>query len=330
MSPSALSVGVIGVYPHSTRHLAQLLIDHPGVDLIYLAAPRAVCRTPLFAAIPSHPLKDAEEQDVAALSERPSSDVLFLDLPSGLAARWVPQLLSQHRIIDLSADYRFSNLSVYQASYQIERQDHPTAIETVYGLPEWFGNLLGQARLVGCPSSVATAGLLALVPLLKRGLVDPDRIILDIKRGDDRAGCTHRLAPTLEIETIAGELIGSEVRIQVRSHTVPEPYGLLATVYTDLRDPGLVSEDLTTIYRATYRRASWLQVMPHSEPISPLALSGTNHCQLSVEVDTHTQRAVASVALDPYLKGKAGQAIQCLNLMQGWPETTGLPRCSYR
>ena len=189
---------------------------------------------------------------------------------------------------------------------------------------------MGAARLVGCPSSIATAGLLALTPLLKRGLTDPDRIILDVKRGDDRSRQTHQRAPALEMETIGGELIGSEIRVQVRSHSVPEPYGLLATLYTDLRDPGLVSEDLTTIYRATYRQASWIRVIPHGEPLSPLALSGTNICHLGVEVDTHTDRAVASVALDPYLKGKAGQAIQCLNRMQGWPEMTGLPQCSYR
>ena len=329
MPPSALTVGVIGVHPHSTRHLAQLLVEHPLVDLAYLAAPQSVCRLPRFAAIPSHPLTDPGEI-APALSERPDCAVLLLDLPLGVAARYVPQLLSQHQIIDLSADYRFSSLAVYQQSYQIERQDHSTAIDAVYGLPEWFGDLLGNTRLVGCPSSIATAGLLALTPLLKRGLIEPDRIILDVKRGDDRARPNHQRAPALEIETIGGELIGSEIRVQVRSHTVPQPYELLATLYMDLRDPGLVSEDLTTIYRATYRQASWVQVMPPSELISPISLGGTNVCQLGVEVDTHTQQAVASVALDPYLKGKAGQAVQCLNRMQGWPDITGLPQYSYR
>ncbi len=329
LMPQSVSVGLVGTHARSTLHLAQLLVDHPQVDLAYLAAPRSICRVPILAETRSHPLT-ATPDLAAALSAMPDCTVLLLDLPLGVAARWVPKLLAQHRIMDLSADYRFSNLAVYQQSYQTTRTDHSTAIDTVYGLPEWFSSLLPTARLVGCPSSVATAGLLALMPLLKRGLITPDRIVLDIKRGDNRAGLTHRLAPTLEVETIGGELIGSEMQVQVRSHTVPEPYGLLATIYTDLRDPGLVSEDLTTIYRATYRQSSWIRVLSNGEPVSPLMLSGTNHCHLSAEVDTRTQQAVIAVALDPYLKGKAGQAVQCLNLMQGWSETMGLPRCSYR
>ncbi|MEL6249768.1 MAG: N-acetyl-gamma-glutamyl-phosphate reductase [Cyanobacteria bacterium J06627_15] len=329
MDSPPLRVGLVGTYPRSTRHLAQLLADHPRVELTYLAAPPVVCQQPIFSDL--QPVKVTEPAALAALLPTlPDCAVLFLDLPLGWAARWVPSISARYRIVDLSADYRFSSLSVYQQSYQIERQDVAMAVNTVYGLPEWFDASLEAARLVGCPSSVATAGLLAIAPLIKRGLADPDRIILDVKRGDDRADPVHGLAHTLEIETIGGELIGSEIRVQVRSHTVPEPYGLLVTLYADLRDPGLVSEDLITIYRAAYRQSAWMQVLANGQPISPLALSGTNACHIGVEVDTRTQRAVTSVALDPYLKGKAGQAVQCLNRMQGWPELTGLPRCSYR
>lgn len=159
MDSPPLRVGLVGTYPRSTRHLAQLLADHPRVELTYLAAPPAVCKQPIFSDL--QPVKLAEPTALAALLPTlPDCAVLFLDLPLGWAARWVPSISARYRIVDLSADYRFSSLSVYQQSYQIERQDVAMAVNTVYGLPEWFDASLEAARLVGCPSSVATAGLL--------------------------------------------------------------------------------------------------------------------------------------------------------------------------
>ncbi|MEO1400055.1 MAG: N-acetyl-gamma-glutamyl-phosphate reductase [Cyanobacteria bacterium J06635_1] len=344
-----LPVGIVGTPNQTTRLLVQLLSEHPRVTLAHLSLPTSHRPSPQLSSRLS-PQWEALLQTLGLPNPTLTSTVnpdltqcaaIFLNLPPGEAAQWVPKLIipedfdssGAQRIFDLSPDYRFSDLSLYQRCYQIERRDTAVAINTVYGLPELFSDRIRPAQLIGCPESAPTASLLALAPLLKRGLIAPDSILIDAKQGSEGTVLTplHPLnyAATAEIEHIANDLIGSEILVQFTPHEIPTPCGLTLTLYANLRDPGLVSEDLVTIYRTFYRESPWIKVLPVGQlPTAQLTL-GTNHCHLGLTVDTRTQRTIVVAALDPHLKGQVGQAIQCLNLAQNWNEMLGLPRFGY-
>jgi N-acetyl-gamma-glutamyl-phosphate reductase len=252
------------------------------------------------------------------------------------------------KVLDLSADYRFFDLATYTAWYGGERTDHAIAESTVYGLPELYRERIARSQLVGCPGCYPTASLLALSPLLKQGLIVPETAIIDAKSGTSGGGrvaktnmllaeadnslaaynvARHRHTP--EIEQICSDLAGHEVLVQFTPHLIPMVRGILATVYATLRDPGLVREDLITIYTAFYRSSPWVKVLPSGVFPQTKWACGTNLCYIGVEVDPRTDRVIVMSAIDNLMKGQAGQAIQCLNLMMGWDETLGLPQLAF-
>ncbi|NCJ05530.1 N-acetyl-gamma-glutamyl-phosphate reductase [Synechococcales cyanobacterium C] len=346
---SRIPVGVVGASGYGGVQLVRLLIEHPSLEVVYLGGDSSAGRS--FADIYPHLAHCAkwiiEPIDVDAIAARTS--VVFLGLPNGLACEIAPALLERGcRVLDLSADYRFSNLDIYQKWYDKTRTDQATAATAVYGLPELYRDRLVDAQLVGCPGCYPTASLLALAPLLKQGLIDPDSAIIDAKSGTSgggRQGKTHLLLAeadnslgaygvvhhrhTPEIEQICGDLAGHDVMVQFTPHLVPMPRGILATVYATLRDPGLVREDLITIYSAFYRASPWVKVLPKGIYPQTKWAYGTNLCYIGIEVDERTGRVIVMSALDNLMKGQASQAIQCLNLIMQWDETTGLPQLPF-
>jgi N-acetyl-gamma-glutamyl-phosphate reductase len=260
-----------------------------------------------------------------------------------------PTLLAKGlTVLDLSADYRFSNLETYKSWYGGERHDQETAASAVYGLPELYRDRIAEAKLVGCPGCYVTTSLLALAPLLKQGLIISESAIIDAKSGTSGAGRTaktnlllaeadnsltpygvahHRHTP--EIEQICSDLAGHDVMVQFTPHLMPMVRGLLATVYATLHDPGLVREDLITIYTAFYRSSPFIRVLPSGIYPQTKWACGTNLCYIGVEVDPRTGKVIVMSVTDNLIKGQAGQAIQCLNLMMGWEETLGLPQLSF-
>uniref|UniRef100_UPI000D1E4A67 N-acetyl-gamma-glutamyl-phosphate reductase n=1 Tax=Cyanothece sp. BG0011 TaxID=2082950 RepID=UPI000D1E4A67 len=251
--------------------------------------------------------------------------------------------------LDLSADYRFKNLETYSSWYNKERSDLDTAKTAVYGLPELYRDEIKSASLIGCPGCYPTASLMALSPLLKQGLIIPETTIIDAKSGTSGGGrqaktnlllaeaegsfgaygvAKHRHTP--EIEQISSDLAGHEVRVQFTPHLIPMVRGILSTVYATLRDPGLVRDDLLTIYSAFYRSSPFVKILPNGVYPQTKWACGTNLCYLGIETDPRTDRVIVLSAIDNLIKGQAGQAVQCLNIMMGWEETTGLPQlCFY-
>lgn len=342
-------VGIVGASGYGGVQLVRLLMDHPGLEIVYLGGKSSAGKP--FSDIYPH-LGDAtnlviEPVDVEAIAER--CQAVFLSLPNGLACKIAPDLLAKGcKVLDLSADYRFANLETYQAWYKVERTDQDVAAKAVYGLPELYRELIKEAQLVGCPGCYPTASLLALSPLLKQGLIIPETAIIDAKSGTSGGGReakTHlllaeadsSLSPygvtrhrhTPEIEQICSDLASHEVRVQFTPHLIPMIRGILATVYATLRDPGLVREDLATIYKVFYRNSPWVTVLPNGVYPQTKWACGSNKCLISVEVDQRTDRVIVMSAIDNLLKGQAGQAVQCLNLMMGWDETVGLPKLGF-
>jgi N-acetyl-gamma-glutamyl-phosphate reductase len=252
------------------------------------------------------------------------------------------------KVLDLSADYRFKDLDTYTTWYKKERSDQETAAQAVYGLPELYRENIKTAQLIGCPGCYPTASLMALSPLLKQGLIIPETAIIDAKSGTSGGGregkismllaeaegslgaygvAKHRHTP--EIEQIGSDLAGSEIRVQFTPHLIPMVRGILSTVYATLRDPGLVRDDLLTIYSAFYRSSPFIKILPSGVYPQTKWAWGTNLCYIGIETDPRTDRVIVMSAIDNLVKGQAGQAVQCMNLMMGWEEALGLPRLAF-
>lgn len=238
-----VSVGIVGASGYGGVQLVRILMDHPHLQLAYLGGDSSAGQ--LFSDLYPHlghwVKQTIEPIDLDAIAER--CQVVFLSLPNGLAFKMAPALLDQGcKVLDLSADYRFSDLETYTAWYGGERTDQSTAESAVYGLPELYRDRIAQSQLVGCPGCYPTASLLALSPLLKQGLIVPETAIVDAKSGTSGGGrqaktnmllaeadgslaaygvTRHRHTP--EIEQICSDLAGHEVLIQFTPHLIPMP-----------------------------------------------------------------------------------------------------------
>ena len=344
-----ISVGIIGASGYGGVQLVRLLQEHPLVEIVYLGGKGSagLAYSELYPHLGHAVDLTIEPIDVEAISSR--CQVVFLGLPNGLACDLAPPLIEKGcKVLDLSADYRFKNLETYSNWYNKDRSDLETAKTAVYGLPELYCDEIKSASLIGCPGCYPTASLMALSPLLKQGLILPETTIIDAKSGTSGGGrqakthlllaeaegsfgaygvAKHRHTP--EIEQISSDLTGHEVRVQFTPHLLPMVRGILATVYATLRDPGLVREDLLTIYSAFYRSSPFVKILSNGVYPQTKWACGTNLCYLGIETDPRTDRVIVLSAIDNLIKGQAGQAVQCLNIMMGWEETLGLPQLAF-
>ncbi len=344
-----IRVGIVGASGYGGVQLVRLLLEHPRVEITYVGGHSSAGKP--FADLYPHLAHcfnpEVEAIDLEVIARR--CQVVFLGLPNGLACDLAPGLLERGlKVLDLSADYRFQDLATYTSWYRKPRRDRATAAQAVYGLPELYRDRIKRSSLIGCPGCYCTASLLAIAPLLKQGLVDPETTIIDAKSGTSGAGrqakvnallaeagsslgaysvAAHRHTP--EIEQVASDLAGREVRVQFTPHLIPMVRGILATVYATLRDPGLVRDDLLTIYGAFYRNSPCVKILPHGVYPQTKWACGTNLCYIGIEVDARTGRVIVLSAIDNLIKGQSGQAVQCLNLLMGWEETLGLPQLAF-
>ena len=345
-----IPVGIVGASGYGGVQLVRLLLEHPKLEIAYLGG-KGTAGKPYAEIYPhlGHRVRlVVEEIDLDAIAAR--CQVVFLGLPNGLACEMAPRLIEKGcKVLDLSADYRFKNLETYTTWYKKERGDQEVAAKAVYGLPELYREEIAKAQLIGCPGCYPTASLLALSPLLKQGLIVPETAIIDAKSGTSGGGreakinmllaeadnslgaygvAKHRHTP--EIEEICSDLARKEIRVQFTPHLIPMVRGILSTVYATLQDPGLVRDDLLTIYSAFYRSSPFVKVLSNGNYPQTKWAAGTNLCYLGLEVDRRTDRVIVLSAIDNLIKGQAGQALQCLNLMMGWEESLGLPQlCFY-
>ncbi|TAF07341.1 MAG: N-acetyl-gamma-glutamyl-phosphate reductase [Nostocales cyanobacterium] len=342
-------VGIVGASGYGGVQLVRLLMDHPEVELVYLGGESSAGKTfadlyPHLGNIVNLKIEAVDPEIIASRCE-----VVFLSLPNGLACDIAPQLLEKGcKVLDLSADYRFSDLKTYTTWYGTKRTDDTIAETAVYGLPELYRDRIAESNLIGCPGCYPTASLLALSPLLKQGLIVPATAIIDAKSGTSGGGrqgkinlllaeadnslgaynvARHRHTP--EIEQICSDLAGHEVTVQFTPHLIPMVRGILATVYANLRDPGLVRDDLITIFTAFYRNSPWVKICNTGTYPQTKWACGSNVCYIGIEVDPRTGRVIVMSAIDNLIKGQAGQAIQCMNIMMGWDETLGLPKVGF-
>ena len=346
-------IAIIGASGYGGLQSVSLLKDHPHFEISYLAGNKTSGQ--LWNEMYPHLKLDSNPliQDIDLEKIISTSNYAVISLPNGLSSQLVPSLLDRGlRVVDLSADYRYRSLDKWKSVYNLEskafnRKDNDLCSTAIYGLPEWNAAEISKARLVACPGCFPTASLIPLLPLLKQGLIDTDGIIIDAKSGTSGGGRTptenlllseasETISPykvighrhTSEIEQEASKISGKSINLQFTPHLVPMVRGLLSTIYSKLRDPGLTAEDCQTVLETFYKNNYFVQLLPVGTYPSTKWVRYTNKIMISVQVDQRTGQLILISALDNLLKGQAGQALQILNIMEKIPEEIGLPSSS--
>ena len=335
-------IAVVGASGYTGVELLRLLSQHPDTELVSVTS-RQYAGQSVASVFPSlQGSLDLVFEDVNPSELAQRADLVFTAVPHQTAMGMIPELLEAGcRVVDLSADFRIRDASVYEDWYQ-EHTAKELLAEAVYGLPELFREQIVPARLIANPGCYPTSVALALAPLLENRLIDPATIIVDSKSGTSGAGrvakvdtlyCEvnegfkayslprHRHTP--EIEQTLGCLAGEAVTISFTPHLLPVSRGILSTCYASLS--GHVSlETLHSVYLEKYAAETFVRVLPQGQLPNISQVRGSNYCDVGLAVDERTGRVIALGAIDNLVKGAAGQAIQNMNLMLALPEHTGL------
>jgi len=336
---STIRVGILGATGYTALELMKLLLRHPHVELTALTSRQE--DEPLVGDV--HPALvsrvNLRMENLAPADLAKRADCVFSCLPHAASAAVVAQLLEAGcRVVDFSADYRLNDIDVYEKWYQTKHPDAQRVGKVVYGLPELFGDKIGDARLVANPGCYPTSAILALAPLLKAGLMDPDDIIIDSKSGISGAGkglslathypeCNESIAAyavgshrhTPEIEQVLSTAGGKQVDVVFTPHLTPMNRGILTTAYG--RPIGDVTEpQLLETMRTFYAGKPFVRVIDQLP--STRSVSGTNYCDVTVRIVKG--RIVTISVIDNLIKGASGAAVQNFNIMYGFDETTAL------
>lgn len=338
-----LNIGIIGGSGYTGAELARLLSNHPEVN-ISLATSRQYEGKPLSAIFPSLREKVdiiCENPAIDELAQR--ADFFFTAVPHKTAMDLVPVLLDAgKKVVDLSADYRIKDVTTYEEWYQ-PHSSSEFLEEATYGLPELYRDQIKRSRLIANPGCYPTSIILGLAPLLKEGLIQADSIIADSKSGTSGAGraaqtgslfCevhdgfrpykvgrAHRHTP--EIEQELSILGGNEVKISFTPHLLPISRGILSTVYATLSKK-VTTKQIEELYNKQYGKESFVRILPTDVFPATQQVRGSNYCDISVKLDLTTNRVIVMSTIDNVVKGASGQAIQNMNLMNGFDETLGL------
>jgi N-acetyl-gamma-glutamyl-phosphate reductase len=344
--PVKAKIGVLGASGYTGAELVRLLLRHAGVEIALLTADRRAGQEmrdvfPQFAPFALPKLVSIESLDWTGVA----LDLIFCALPHGTTQTVIKQVLAKARsikVVDLSADFRLADLDAYARWYGHAHQAGELQQEAVYGLVEVHRDSIRDARLVANPGCYTTCAQLALIPLIKAKAIDVDEIVIDAKSGMTGAGRAakeemlfaevsegihaygvghHRHMAELDQEfTLAA---GRGVVVSFTPHLVPMNRGILSTIYVrGLK--GSRPEDLHAMLLKHYMKEPFVHVLPFGTMPQTRHVRGSNLTFIGVVKDRVAGRAIIGSALDNLVKGAAGQAVQNMNLMLGFPETIGL------
>lgn len=332
----------MGATGYAGEELIRLLINHPQVEINYLSAKidKPARIDEIFPSFKGKIGLICEEPDIEKLNR--ATDVVFLATPHGFAYKVVPELLKKgKKVVDLSADFRLKDSSLYKEWYHFEHKEEKLLQEAVYGLPEIYAEEIKKARLVANPGCYPTGAILAVLPLVKNNLIE-EKLIIDAKSGTTGAGRNartelifsevnesmraykvneHQHIPEMEQElSFAGK---QEFKIIFVPQLLPLNRGILTCVYAELKKD-CSTEGLISLYKEFYKHASFVRIMEKGVYPQLKAVQGTNYCDIGLVVAERKEMVIAISAIDNLGKGAAGQAVQNLNIMMGWEETLGL------
>jgi N-acetyl-gamma-glutamyl-phosphate reductase len=338
-----LKVAIVGASGYTGVELLRILYCHPEAAVTCVTSERSAGKriSDIYPGLKGRCdllLENLEPVRVAG-----KADFIFTALPHKAAMEVAPTFLSLgKRLVDLSADYRLQDPAEYEKWYETHLS--PALLKkAVYGLPELKRARIAGADLVANPGCYPTTVILGLAPLLKKKLIDPATIIVDSKSGVSGAGrsakveslyCevnegfraygvggSHRHIP--EIEQELSHLSGKKLTITFTPHLAPMDRGILSTIYATPGEP-VTTAGLLKVYNDFYKGEPFVRVLPESSFPSTAFVRGSNFCDIGLTVESRTGRVIVISAIDNLVKGASGQAVQNMNIMNGFPETMGL------
>jgi N-acetyl-gamma-glutamyl-phosphate reductase len=335
-------VGIIGATGYTGLELLRFLIHHPEIEIMALTSQKyaGVEIDKVFPALTNRLQIKCEELSPERISEK--TDLIFTAVPHKTAMETVPLF---HRlgkkVVDLSADFRLRDPAIYERWYQ-KHTASDLLRESVYGLPELHRDKIRKAKIVGNPGCYPTGALIGLIPLVKKGLISLEGIVVDSKSGVSGAGrdvvleslfCevnegvkaykifAHRHTP--EIEQELSQLAQKEIRVTFVPHLIPMDRGILSTLYVRLVKK-LKTEELLNAFQDHYRGEPFIRIYPKGKLPNTKDVRGSNFCDIGAVISEPDDRAVVVTAIDNLVKGASGEAVQNMNIMLGFPETMGL------
>ena len=351
-----LKVSIIGATGYTGKELVKILMNHPKMELVYLTSSTYAGKNihKVFPEFLNKLDKKLINFDLELISQ--NSDLVFTALPHTVSMNVVPELLKKGvKVIDLSADYRIKDPVVYKEWYKKEHNQISKGLlsKAVYGLPEIYLDKIKDAPLVANPGCYPTSIILGIAPLLKFKLVDSQGIIIDSKSGATGAGrklslglhfseCNenfkaykvvkHNHIPEVEQELSSIYFGGdnykqtqqeTEIKISFTPHLLPINRGILSTCYLNLNG-SKEEKEILKVYQKFYQEAPFVRIFePPNQPEIKF-VTGTNYCDIGFTIDERVGKIKIISVIDNLLKGAAGQAVQNMNIMSGFPETEGI------
>jgi len=333
-----VKVAIIGASGYTGAESIEILLRHREARMVYLSALPEECGkvSDMFGRFKGRCEMQVEPLDLGKLADL--ADVALCCLPHKVSMGFVPKMLDAGlKVIDFSADYRLKDVAVYEKFYGVKHTDTDNLAKAAFGLPELFREKIEESELVANPGCFPTGASLAIAPLLKEGLIEPD-VIVNAVTGITGAGKnpsakfhypnmnenifaygigTHRHMP--EIEQIMSDTAGKPVTVVFQPHAGPFDRGILSTVYSKPKGK-VTNEQFVKLYKDFYAGEPFVQVCPDSPNVKDVA--GTNYCHVFATVVKGT--VVCFSAIDNLIKGASGQAIQNMNIIFGLDETLGL------
>jgi len=343
-----INVGIIGATGYAGNELVRLLMGHKEVEIKWFGSRSYIDQK--YASVYQNMFEIVEDtcldDNIESLAEQ--VDVIFTATPQGyLAGVLTEEILQKTKVIDLSADFRIKDVSVYEEWYKIEHKSPQFIEEAVYGLCEINREKVKGARLVANPGCYTTCSILTAYPLVKEGMINPNSLIIDAKSGTSGAGrgaklpnlfcevnenmkaygvANHRHTP--EIEEQLGYAAGEEILVNFTPHLVPMNRGILVTEYATLNKKAdgtyPTYEEVKAVYDKYYKNEKFVRVLEKDLCPETKWVEGSNYVDVNFKIDARTGRIIMMGAIDNLVKGAAGQAVQNMNLMFGFDEAEGL------
>jgi N-acetyl-gamma-glutamyl-phosphate reductase len=351
-----IKISIIGSTGYAGKELVKILINHQNVELVHLVSSSYAGKNiaEIFPDFLNKLDKKLISYNLDIVSQ--DSDLVFTALPHTVSMEITPGLLEKGvKVVDLSADYRIKDSAVYQEWYKKEPNQisKELLLEAVYGLPEIYLNKIKDASLVANPGCYPTSVILGIAPLLKHHFVELVGIIIDSKSGTSGAGrklssdlqfaeCNenfkayniirHNHIPEIEQELSSiyfnennhkQKQQETEIKVSFTPHLLPINRGILSTCYLDLRG-SKKEEEVLEIYQKYYQKAPFVRIFNPPNFPEIKFVTGTNYCDIGFAIDKRVGKIKVISVIDNLLKGAAGQAVQNMNIMSGFPETCGL------
>ncbi|TXK80937.1 N-acetyl-gamma-glutamyl-phosphate reductase [Paenibacillus sp. N3.4] len=338
-----IRAAIIGATGYGGAELIRLLQAHPLVQITSVIS-TSNAGAPLaehFPHLQEIVLDVLDVLDVNLIAGK--ADVVFLATPAGVSAELSPKLLEAGlKVIDISGDLRLKSSADYEKWYKKAPAREEDLARSIYGLSEVFGDEVKGADLIANPGCYPTATLLGLIPAVEAGWIDPSTIIIDAKSGVSGSGRgvnlgvhyaevnenltaykvnKHQHIP--EIEQALSRIAGKPVVTTFTTHLTPMTRGIMATMYASVIGEH-TEEEFIDLYRQYYEGRKFVRVRNKGKLPSTKEVFASNYCDIGFAVDERTGRVTIVSVIDNVVKGAAGQAIQNLNIMQGWDESTGL------